>query len=292
MRLTVERDGNAPSLPERASAHAGSAARPTSGAPGAARRPPPEPPPTPGADTTPFDVTDRPGQPTRRAIAPQPRMHRLARHASLGGHLAHARAVQHRNDRPVPLLDDRQRQCQSRPPVADHANGHSRSRPLSSINRGTGVKHHPGQDKQCSAAAVRTFSTNSRARPSAAPAPRCGRLQAAVLARRQLPRATSGLEELVSQDLRRRAVGDAPQLGDDLTRASKPAAVRRSSARAHRRHRGLGPLRDLLRRHVLDVRRDVPHVAERVGDRAEAIAPELIRDLHRDRRSRVDRLLD
>jgi hypothetical protein len=32
-------------------------------------------------------------------------------------------------------------------------------------------------------------------------------------------------------------------------------------------------------------------VAERVGDRPEAIAPELIGDLHRERRTRVDRLL-
>jgi hypothetical protein len=54
---------------------------------------------------------------------------------------------------PGPLLDDRHRhQRQSRPPVADHANRGSRSRPLSSINRGTGIKHHPRQDTHATAA--------------------------------------------------------------------------------------------------------------------------------------------
>src|SRR5215216_6843572 len=66
----------------------------------------------------------------------------------------------------------------------------------------------------------------------------------------------------------------------------RPAALPRASAR--RGHRRLGSLGDLLRREVLDVGRDRPHVAERVGDRAEPIAPELIGDLHRHARARVD----
>ena len=40
------------------------------------------------------------------------------------------------------------------------------------------------------------------------------------------------------------------------------------------------------------MRRDRPRVAERISDRAEAIAPELVGDLHRHRRARVDRALD
>jgi len=84
------------------------------------------------------------------AIPGHPRVHRLARHADLSGHLRHARAVQHRHHRPIPLLDNRQHnQCQSRPPVAaNSANGASRSRPLSSINRDTPVKHLPRQDSR------------------------------------------------------------------------------------------------------------------------------------------------
>ena len=51
----------------------------------------------------------------------------------LGRDLAHARAVQHRHHRSIPLLDDRQRhQRQSRPPVADPTDGKSRSRPAAS----------------------------------------------------------------------------------------------------------------------------------------------------------------
>jgi hypothetical protein len=74
----------------------------------------------------------QPRQP-RRAIARQPRVHRLARHAHLGRHLRRARTVQDRHHRPIPLLDDRQRhQRQSRPPVADPTDDESRSRPAAS----------------------------------------------------------------------------------------------------------------------------------------------------------------
>lgn len=46
-----------------------------------------------------------------------------------------------------------------------------------------------------------------------------------------------------------------------------------------------GTPRHLLRGDVLDVRRDRPRVSARVRDRAEPVAPELIGDLHRDRRA-------
>ena len=59
------------------------------------------------------------------AVAHQPRVDGLTRHAGLGGHVGDARAVQHRRHRSIPLLDNGQRhQRQSRPPAqsarADH----------------------------------------------------------------------------------------------------------------------------------------------------------------------------
>lgn len=57
-------------------------------------------------------------------------------------------------------------------------------------------------------------------------------------------------------------------------------------------HRCFASFYHLLRREVLDTRRDQPHLAERIGDRPEAIAPELIGDLGCYRCARVDRLLD
>ena len=81
-------------------------------------------------------IRPRPLRPIRQprqaatSIARQPRMHRLARHTDLRGHLADLRAVQHRHHRPIPLLDNRQRhQRQSRPPARERE---SRSRPAAS----------------------------------------------------------------------------------------------------------------------------------------------------------------
>src|SRR5215831_9259370 len=56
----------------------------------------------------------------------------------------------------------------------------------------------------------------------------------------------------------------------------------------HGSHGLLGPVCHLLRRHVLHMRRDRPHVAERIRDCSEAVAPELVGDLLGDRRALVD----
>ncbi len=60
----------------------------------------------------------------------------------------------------------------------------------------------------------------------------------------------------------------------------------------HAGHRRLAALHDLLGREVLLVRGDLPLVPERIRDLAEAVAPELVLDRHRDRRARIDRLLN
>ena len=55
---------------------------------------------------------------------------------------------------------------------------------------------------------------------------------------------------------------------------SSSGLCRSSDLAHHLLHRRLAALGHLLAWHVLDVRRDRPQVAERVGDRAEAVAPE------------------
>jgi hypothetical protein len=52
------------------------------------------------------------------------------------------------------------------------------------------------------------------------------------------------------------------------------------TALAGRGEGGLGTLLHLLRRHLFHMGRNAPHVAERIGDRPEAIAPELVGNLH------------
>jgi hypothetical protein len=53
-----------------------------------------------------------------------------------------------------------------------------------------------------------------------------------------------------------------------------------------------GACLDLLGREVLDARRDLPHVPERIDDLAESVAPELILGLHRDLRAGIRRGAD
>ena len=109
----------------------------------------------------------------RRAIAPDPRMHRLARHADLARDLAHRGAVQHRHHRPVPLLDDRQRhQSQSRPPAQSAQADHGQRRQAGPEH--SDVKHVPRQDRRRPTGAVRTFSTNQGRLASLAAAPAAG----------------------------------------------------------------------------------------------------------------------
>src|SRR5215216_401814 len=66
--------------------------------------------------------------------------------------------------------------------------------------------------------------------------------------------------------------------------ASEPSA-------AHLSHRLPAALGDLLGRQVLDVCSDRPRVAERILDGAEAVAPELFRDLHQNLGAGIDCLL-
>jgi hypothetical protein len=132
-----------PPAPRRASAHAGSAARPTQGARGATHTPAPRPQTAPDSGSTAAAATCPPDRPT----APRdtaPRVQGMTRHAQLGGRLTDSRSVWHRHDSSIPLLDERQ--CHQRQPRPPAAKRESRSRALSSINRGNRVKDHPRHD--------------------------------------------------------------------------------------------------------------------------------------------------
>ena len=128
-------------------------------------------------------------------------------------------------------------------PAAERRNEASRSRPLSSINRGTGVKHHPGQDTQRKRGRERS-SLRLQGRPSAAAG--CARLASLAVLAGQHPR-------------RAEPLGDSPGVRTAAARAAQrqqrasrgagsrgapPAAVRgRHGATSRRRTTVTGVVR-------------------------------------------------
>ena len=101
--------------------------------------------------TRPLRLIRQPGQ-TRLQIPALPCAQRLPGHPNLNGNLTHGCTAQDRQDRPIPLLDDRQLdQSQSRPPPratpANDAHMEAEPDPTSSMSWHTDVKYVPDQDK-------------------------------------------------------------------------------------------------------------------------------------------------